>query len=124
MRRTQLAVRCCGLMLVVLLGTMVSPAQAVSKIGDYVEFGSYLNARILWRVMLLDGQNATLWSEYVLTAKCFDASESGVSGRGEDQAEQWGSNLWSRSNLREWLNAAGKVNWSTHPPNCGGNSGK
>jgi len=48
------------------------------KVGGYVEFGSYLGARILWRVMEINDGKPLLWSEYILCAKCFDAAESGA----------------------------------------------
>ena len=54
-----------------------------------------------------------LWSEYILSAKCFDAAESGTVDKGSNNAEKYGSNIWSRSNLREWLNSTGRVSWST-----------
>jgi len=86
------------------------------KVGDYVEFGSYLGARILWRVMAINDGKPLLWSEHILSAKCFDAAESGTAGEGSSDVDIYGSNVWSRSNLRGWLNSAGKVSWSTQPP--------
>jgi len=86
------------------------------KVGDYVEFGSYLGARILWRVMAINDGKPLLWSEYILCAKCFDAAESGTAGKGSNDEAKYGSNVWSRSNLRGWLNSLGRVNWSTQPP--------
>jgi len=97
---------------------MVSTAEerVPVKAGGYVEFGSYLGARILWRVMEINDGKPLLWSEYILCAKCFDAAESGTADKGSNNAEKYGSNIWSRSNLREWLNSAGKVSWTTQPP--------
>ena len=89
------------------------------KVGDYVEFGSYLGARILWRVMEINDGQPLLWSEYILSAKCFDAAESGTAGEGSSNADIYGSNVWSRSNLREWLNSTGKVSWITQSPTSG-----
>ena len=89
------------------------------KVGGYVEFGSYLEARILWRVMEINDGRPLLWSEYILCAKCFDAAESGTAGEGSRDLDKYGCNIWSRSNLREWLNSAGRVNWSTQPPTSG-----
>jgi len=86
------------------------------KVGGYVEFGSYLEARILWRVMEINDGKPLLWSEYILCAKCFDAAESGTVDKGSNNAEKYGSNIWSRSNLREWLNSTGRVSWTTQPP--------
>ena len=89
------------------------------KVGDYVEFGSYYGESILWKVMEINNGKPLLWSEYILTAKCFDAAESGTVYEGSSDAEKLGSNVWSNSNLREWLNTTGMVNWSTQPPTAG-----
>jgi hypothetical protein len=86
------------------------------KVGDYVQFGSYLEEPILWRVMESTDGKPLLWSEFILTAKCFDASESGTASVGEDNVKKYGSNVWSNSNIREWLNASGAIDWSTQPP--------
>ena len=90
--------------------------RAPMQVGGFVEFGSYLGARILWRVMEINGGKPLLWSEYILCAKCFDAAESGTADKGSNDVAKYGSNVWSRSNLREWLNSTGMVNWSTQPP--------
>ena len=90
--------------------------HAPMKAGGFVDFGSYLDAHILWRVMEINDEMPLLWSKYILSVKCFDAAESGTEGKGSNDAAKYGSNIWSRSNLREWLNSAGKVNWSTQPP--------
>jgi len=67
-------------------------------------------------VMEINGGKPLLWSEYILCAKCFDAAESGTADKGSNDVAKFGSNVWSRSNLREWLNSTGMVNWSTQPP--------
>lgn len=86
------------------------------KVGDYVEYGSYLDEPILWRVMEIDNGKPLLWSEYILCAKCFDAAESGEFIQEIGDADRRGSNEWSKSNLREWLNSVDKVIFSTQPP--------
>lgn len=95
--------------------------------GDTVTFGSYNNEAITWRVLKLsdDGKQAVLISSEVLTMKAFDAAESGKYNwkdskdywsQGSDadtdpelQAYVRGSNIWSTSNIRTWLNCADEV---------------
>ncbi|PKM62001.1 MAG: hypothetical protein CVU97_06500 [Firmicutes bacterium HGW-Firmicutes-21] len=96
--------------------TMSEVNASVVKVGDYVSFGSYHDEPILWRVVKVTDGKPLLWSVNILTAKCFDSSESGVASSGETNAQKYGSNLWSNSNIREWLNTAGSVEWSTQPP--------
>ncbi len=115
MKRALMIFGLCLLMVAMPFGSVLGRGQGVN-IGDYVEFGSYMGTRVLWRVMELKDGNPLLWSEYVLCAKCFDAAESGNVGEGADEVGKWGNSLWSKSNLREWLNTMGKVNWSTYPP--------
>ncbi|MDE6608914.1 MAG: toll/interleukin-1 receptor domain-containing protein [Lachnospiraceae bacterium] len=95
--------------------------------GDTVTFGSYNNEAIKWRILKLsdDGKQAVLISSEILTMKAFDAAESGKYNwkdskdywsQGSDadtdpelQAYVRGSNIWSTSNIRTWLNSSDEV---------------
>ena len=97
------------------------------SIGDTVTLGSYNGEAVKWRVLKLsdDGKQAVLISSEVLTMKAFDAAESGKYNW-KDSTDYWsqdsaantdlelqafvrGSNIWSTSNIRTWLNSSDEV---------------
>ena len=94
------------------------------KIGDYVQFGKYLNKPILWRVINIEEDGSPmLLSEKILCLKPFDASESGKAGESggkyttELLRQEFGSGKWENSNIREWLNSKDAVvKYTTQPP--------
>jgi len=56
-------------------------------------------------------------SEYIVCQKAFDAAESGEAWQGDDDVKRNGSNAWSNSNIREWLNSSSKtVKFTTKAP--------
>lgn len=96
----------------------------VLALGDTVTLGTYNGEAIDWRVLKLseDGKEAVLISSKVLSMKAFDAAESGKYNW-KDSTDYWshgseadtdltlqalvrGSNIWSSSNLRTWLNSS------------------
>ncbi|TCT17064.1 S-layer family protein [Natranaerovirga pectinivora] len=108
-------------------------AKSTFEIGDYIEFGRYNGEPILWRIIHIDDEGAPLlWSENIITYKPFDSALSGefgvtksgkdlwnnrISSTEKERREAYGSNRWSTSNLREWLNSEDfNVNYTTHPP--------
>ncbi|MFO7612563.1 MAG: DUF6273 domain-containing protein [Clostridia bacterium] len=91
-------------------------ANMLIKTGDLVLFGRYNDEDILWQVMKIEPDRLILWSKHILTAKCFDAAESGSYYIGQSITDRFGSNRWQDSNIRDWLNARGAVNWITQPP--------
>ncbi|MDO8685598.1 MAG: DUF6273 domain-containing protein, partial [Clostridiales bacterium] len=92
--------------------------QAVSiNVYEYVEFGKYNGEPILWKCV--DKSNGgMLVSEYVLCQKAFDAAENGTANEGSEyDVQKWGSNQWSNSNIREWLNSSSQtVSFTTQAP--------
>lgn len=90
--------------------------------GDEVTFGTYLDAPIVWRVLKVHHNQAVLVSDQILTMKAFDAAESGTYAY-DDTGGKWqmddkrtlenlemqeythGTNDWSRSDIRTWLNS-------------------
>lgn len=95
--------------------------------GDTVEFGSYYNEPVSWRVLDVseDGKTAVLIASHILTMKAYDAAESGkynyYNGKNywfdstgvdtdyELQTQLLGNNDWSVSNIRTWLNSSDEV---------------
>ncbi len=86
------------------------------KVGDYVQFGKYYGDPILWKCVKKEDGSPMLVSEYILCLKAFDAAESGIDSVGSDDVQKFGSNKWSSSNIKEWLNSEGKVNYTTQAP--------
>lgn len=98
-------------------------------VGDTIDFGSYCDEPIQWRVLRMeeiDGRRqAVLVSKYILTMKAFDAAESGRYNHDETrdyisreseadtdmelQAYVRGNSCWQSSNIRTWLNAETEV---------------
>ncbi len=92
-------------------------------LGDTVTFGTYNEEPITWRVIhfLEDGSVAVLITENIITMKAYDAAESEAFNKdngtdywkysAEDfadpalEAKVRGSNKWSSSNIRAWLNS-------------------
>lgn len=90
--------------------------------GDEVTFGTYLDEPIVWRVLKVERNHAVLVSDQILTMKAFDAAESGTYAY-DDTGGKWqmddkrtlenlqmqeythGTNDWSRSDIRTWLNS-------------------
>lgn len=95
-------------------------AKATLAVGDYVYFGQYNGQSILWRVINLDELgDPLLFSEQILSYKAFDAAEGSYSPNGEANGDRqiYGSNRWSTSNLREWLNSDYTItSFSSTPP--------
>jgi hypothetical protein len=97
-----------------------SPEQHVGevqtiKIGDYAYFGKYYNKPILWRIIDIDKDgDPMLYSEYILCLKAFDAA--GAYHKVKFVSET-GSNYWTDSNLRQWLNTSDKsIKWIQNSP--------
>lgn len=120
--------------------TKKSNGTPAIAIGDTVTLGTYNGEAIDWRVLRLseDGKEAVLVSSKVLSMKAFDAAESGKYNW-KDSTDYWsqgseadtdltlqafvrGSNIWSTSNLRTWLNSSDEAvtytDGAPFPPPC------
>ncbi len=107
-------------------------------IGDYIQFGRYLEEPILWRVIDKNDLNYTLWSDKILTFKSFDAAGSGTAFytkeninlydeerdffnevynqvSDKERVEAYGSGRWATSSIRLWLNTKGEVIYLNEP---------
>lgn len=118
-----------------LMGAGVSETRfSELALGDTVKLGSYNNEPIEWRVIHInDDGTATLISKQCLCLKAFDAPEGGRYNE-YDGVDYWsydnhlvydvelngiirGSNDWSKSNIRTWLNARTElVSYEDQPP--------
>lgn len=89
------------------------------KIGDYIEFSKYNGKPILWRVININEDGSPmLLSDRILTFKAFDAKGDNI-GRDDQRnsRNQYGSNLWVASTLRQWLNSSDmKVDYKYNLP--------
>lgn len=96
-------------------------------LGDSVTLGTYNEEPVVWRVIHFseDGSRAVLITENIITMKAYDAAESEAFNKdnGNDywkfssedfedpalEAKVRGSNEWSSSNIRAWLNSDAQV---------------
>jgi chitodextrinase len=91
------------------------------KIGDYIQFGTYNNAPILWRVIHVDSNgHPVVFSDRILSFKAFDAKGNYHAANGE--RANYGSNDYADSNLRQWLNSSSlnegddTIDWTQNDP--------
>ena len=79
------------------------------NIGDYIYLGTYQGKKIKWRCIGEDSNGKLMLSDQILCKKSYDAKYSGY--KNHIRAES-GSNRWTESALRHWMNSAGVVDWS------------
>lgn len=79
------------------------------NIGDYIYLGTYQGEKIKWRCIGEDSNGKLMLSDQILCKKSYDAKYSGY--KNYIRAER-GSNRWTESALRHWMNSAGEVDWS------------
>ena len=92
------------------MGTLMSePTSSVQMpriaVGMHVRFGTYNGEPILWRCVGKYGATVTLQAVDILTIKSYDSAKSGVFGTGDGYINMYGNNVWSESNIRQWLNS-------------------
>ncbi len=82
-----------------------APSTPTVNIGDYIQFGKYNNAPILWRVIHKNPTTGEpiLLADRILTLKAFDAKGNYHSG--DTERVIYGSNYYPDSNIRQWLNS-------------------
>lgn len=88
---------------------------AEMNIGDYVQFGKYNDAPVLWRVIHKDENgNPLLFAEKAISYKAYDASGAAYSNYSRSNL---GSNEWETSTIRRWLNSNKmSVDWIDNEP--------
>lgn len=79
------------------------------NIGDYIYLGTYQGEKIKWRCIGEDSNGKLMLSDQILCKKSYDAKYSGY--KNSIRAGR-GSNRWTESALRHWMNSAGVVDWS------------
>ena len=113
------------LLVIVLLSSAISincfEVNASDKIavGDTITLGVYDNNPIEWVCILIDENGPLMLSKEVLCQKEFDAP--GADAYYHSDGWGWvrnnaGSNCWYDSNIRQWLNTKGAVDWTHCPP--------
>ena len=88
---------------------IVHAGDSKVNIGDYIYLGTYQGKRIKWRCIGEDSNGKLMLSDQILCKKSYDAKYSGY--KNHIRAER-GSNRWTESALRHWMNSAGEVDWS------------
>lgn len=90
--------------------TLTEQANKKIHLGDYLTMGTYLGEPIVWRCVDIDENGPLMLSDRILCLKPFDASGKSDAYHMDDWVtnvrEQYGSNCWSDSNLRQWLNSS------------------
>jgi hypothetical protein len=106
-----------SLLLLGAAGWYYFPVHVKPEMGDYVQFGKYNNQPILWRIIHFEDENtAMLFSDKILTLKEFDAPGEEHINPDSDR-EQFGSNYYRYSNIRQWLNSSDEqIDWIQNPP--------
>jgi hypothetical protein len=77
-------------------------AETNINIGDYIQLGTYKNKPIIWRYVGEDSNGKLMYANQIICYKSFDAAEPNNNNRSRKNG---GSNLWSESNIRCWLNS-------------------
>ena len=90
------------------------------NIGDYIVLGTYLTEPIVWRCVAIDDNGPLMLSDRILCLKAFDANGTSATYHGDGWGyirKNYGSNCWSDSSIRQWLNSAdATVSYSHCPP--------
>ena len=89
------------------------------KTGDIIEFGSYLGETITWICVDVDENGPLMLSKDVLCNKQYDAAGTDSNYHNDGWGyirKNYGSNCWYDSNIRQWLNSSGTVEYTHCPP--------
>ncbi len=96
------------------------------KVGDYITLGKYLGEPIVWQCVDIDEHGPLMLSKKILCNKAYDAAGESA----EYHTDGWGyirknrgSNCWSDSSIRQWLNSIGDVEYTHCPPEYQDESG-
>ena len=103
-------------LLIIALFALPAYADEVKQ-GDYIKFGTYNGLPIVWRCVESEDGKALMISDSIITLKAYDAAgDAGNDATG--YRIKCGSNLWSSSTLRAWLNSdSDTVSYSGSVPN-------
>ena len=111
-------------------GAMMVTTSAVEesiKIGDKITLGSYNGSSITWICVDIDENGPLMLAEDVLCEKEYDDAgentEYHSDGWNNTVRKNEGSNNWQDSNIRQWLNTSGMVEYTHCPPSYADESG-
>ena len=97
----------------------VTATQSTISVGECITLGRYEGKPIVWRCVLIDENGPLMLSENILCNKAYDAAGESA----EYHTDGWGyirknrgSNCWSDSSIRQWLNSSGNVEYTHCPP--------
>lgn len=85
------------------------------KVGDTIQLGSYDDKPIKWICILIDDNGPLMLSKDILCQKEYDVEGDNAKYHSDGWGyvrKQNGSNCWSDSNIRQWLNTSGTVEYS------------
>ena len=98
----------------------IKNTKSALAVGSYIVIGNYAGQSIKWQVVDLQDDKAVLHAQNILTYKCFDAMHDAGQEADQDRIH-YGSNRWSSSNLRTWLNSdSQQVSYSGTAPSEAG----
>lgn len=83
--------------------TPVFAANSIN-IGDYALIGKYNDEPVLWRCVNIDENGPLMLADRIISIKAFDAAGLHLNDKNGQRVNN-GSNLWSASNIRTWLNS-------------------
>ena len=89
------------------------------SIGDSITLGTYNNKKMTWTCIAVDDNGALMLASEIICTKEYDASGKSQEYHSESWGyvrENYGSNCWQDSNIRQWLNSFGSVNYSHCSP--------
>ena len=89
------------------------------SIGDSITLGTYNNKKMTWTCIAVDDNGALMLASEIICTKEYDASGKSQEYHSESWGyvrESYGSNCWQDSNIRQWLNSFGSVNYSHCSP--------
>lgn len=122
MKKTMKRVLCAVLVAVMLVTGMplaYSSAATSISIGDKITLGTYNGEPITWVCVDIDDNGPLMLAEDSLCLKEYDAAGTSSYYHSDGWGyvrESRGSNCWYDSNIRQWLNTNGSVDYTHCPP--------
>ncbi len=100
--------------------TNIVESNSTINVGNCITLGTYNGKPIVWRCVDIDENGPLMLSEDVLCTKEYDAAGKNTNyhtdGWSNSVRSKYGSNCWSDSNIRQWLNSSGIVTYTHCPP--------
>ena len=101
------------------LTVQTSAEDGAIEIGDYITLGTYYGESIVWRCVDIDENGPLMLSDKILCLKAFDANGENSTYHSDGWGwirKNYGSNCWFDSNIRQWLNTSGTVDFTHCSP--------